>query len=129
MTKFVSKLCKNLERIGIYPYKFVLEPPFLWVTFNTPVMKKLDRLFIEHYKSNLQNNEYDELLKKEMMYLFNLTVLINLFNKTQDELHQLCFSHRRLHTKIISDIPTMIESFERFAESIQNCRSDWFKFE
>jgi hypothetical protein len=129
MVEFLSKLCKNLEKIGIYPYKFVLEPPFLWVTFNTPVMKELDNLFIKHYKSDFKNAEYDELLKKELMYLFNLTVLIKAFNKTQDELHQLSFSQRRLHTRIISDISIMIESFEKFTEFIQNSRSDWFKFE
>ena len=52
MVKFVSKLCKNLEKIRIYPHKFILGPPFIWVTFHTPVMKELDNLFIEHYKSD-----------------------------------------------------------------------------
>lgn len=127
--KFVSKLCKNLERIGVYPYRFVLEPPFLWVTFNTPVMKQLDNLFIEYHKSDFKNAEYDRLLKAELMHLFNLTILINSFNEDQDELHQLCFSCRRLHTKIISNISTMIESFERFAHFIKNGKSNRFKIE
>ena len=54
MVQFITKLCKNLEKIDIYPYKFLLDPPFLCVTFNTPVRKELEYNFCQN--NNRNNN-------------------------------------------------------------------------
>ena len=140
MVRFITKLCRNLEKIGIYPHKFLLDRPFLWVTFNTPVMKELESNFLDFYRNtgiknfssppnNINNDiinlKYEKLLEKEKTHLFNLLVMINAFNASipEDYLHHLVFSHRRLHTKIISDIPTMIEAFEKFADYIKDANS------
>lgn len=129
MIGFIAEFCKKLEKISIYPRKFLFDPPFLWVTFNTPFMKELDTNFINFYRnanSKIDDLKYRKLLEKEKMHLFNLIVMINAFNASlpDDHLHQLVFSYRRLHTKIISNMPTMIEVFEKFSEFIKNANSN-----